>query len=83
MTLQKFSLADLDRVYYAEACEPIVAASKKGTIQIQALARDYYHGKSIVREVSEQIGFTTARYFATVFNEHYHCTPQQFREQAG
>jgi hypothetical protein len=27
--------------------------------------------------------FTTARYIATVFNEHYHCTPQQFREQAG
>ena len=26
---------------------------------------------------------TTARYFATVFNEHYHCTPQQFREQVG
>jgi len=47
MTLQRFSLADLDRVYYAEACEPIAAASKKGTIQIQALARDYYHGKPI------------------------------------
>jgi len=47
MTLQRFSLADLDRVYYAEACEPIVAASRRGTIQIQALARDYYHGKPI------------------------------------
>jgi len=29
-----------------------------------------------IREVDEQIGTTTARYFATVFNEHYHCTPQ-------
>ena len=34
-------------VYYAEACEPIVAASKEGTIQIQALGRGYYHGKPI------------------------------------
>jgi AraC-like DNA-binding protein len=50
MTLQKFSLADLDRVYYAEACEPIVAASRRGTIQIQALARDYYHGKPIAED---------------------------------
>jgi hypothetical protein len=32
------------------------------------------------RGMSMQIGFTTARYFATVFNEHDHCTPQQFRE---
>ncbi len=47
MTLQESSLADFDRVYYAEACEPIVAASKKGTIQIQTLARGYYHGKPI------------------------------------
>ncbi len=46
-TLQKFSLADLDRVYFAEACDPIVAASQEGTIEIQALARDYYHGKAI------------------------------------
>ncbi|HUT94223.1 MAG TPA: helix-turn-helix transcriptional regulator [Thermoguttaceae bacterium] len=34
-----------------------------------------------IRQIAEQIGFTTARYFATVFNEHCHCTPQQFREQ--
>ncbi len=34
-----------------------------------------------IRQIAEQIGFTTARYFATVFNEHYHCTPQQFRQQ--
>ncbi len=63
MTLQKFSLADLDRVYYAAACEPIVAASKRGTIQIPALARDYYHGKLIpddeiaaVQQFREQVG---------------------------
>jgi AraC-like DNA-binding protein len=36
-----------------------------------------------IRQVAEQIGFTTARYFATVFHEHYHRTPQQFREQPG
>ncbi|HUT11787.1 MAG TPA: hypothetical protein VMY42_14905 [Thermoguttaceae bacterium] len=46
-TLQRFSIADLDRVYYAKACDPIVAASEEGTIEIQALARDYYHGKPI------------------------------------
>jgi hypothetical protein len=40
VTLQTFSLADLDRVYFSETCEPIVAASQRGTIQIQALARD-------------------------------------------
>ena len=34
-----------------------------------------------IRQIAEQVGFTTARYFATVFNERYHCTPQQFREQ--
>ena len=34
-----------------------------------------------IRQIAEQVGFTTVRYFATVFNEHYHCTPQQFREQ--
>lgn len=56
VTLQRFSLADLDRVYYAEACEPIVAASKKGAIQIQALARDYYHGKPFSTRI------TTARH---------------------
>jgi AraC family L-rhamnose operon regulatory protein RhaS len=48
--LQRFSLDDLDRVYYAEACEPIVAAAREGTIEIQALARDYYHGKPIPDE---------------------------------
>ena len=28
---------------------------------------------------AEQIGFTTARYFATVFNEHYHCPCSQVK----
>jgi AraC family L-rhamnose operon regulatory protein RhaS len=45
--LQRFSLANLDHVYYAEDCEPLVAASRDGTIELQVLARDDYHGKSI------------------------------------
>ena len=38
-------------------------------------------GTLTIRQIAEQIGFTTARYLATVFNERYHCTPQQFRGQ--
>jgi transcriptional regulator GlxA family with amidase domain len=36
-----------------------------------------------IGQVAEQIGCIIARYFVKVFHEHYHRTPQQFREQAG
>lgn len=59
--------------------EGLVGAS--GSCQLrQAVCGLCEENTLTIREVSEQIGFTTARYFATVFNEHYHCTPQQFRE---
>lgn len=67
--LQRFSLADLDRVYDCRLQRAVHLLREENTLTI--------------RQVAEQIGFTTARYFATVFHEHYHRTPQQFRDQAG
>ena len=63
-TLQRFSIADLNRVYCAKACDSIVAASEEGTIEIQALARDYYHGKPIPDDeiaAVKYLGFWGAR----------------------
>ena len=34
-----------------------------------------------VTQVSQDCGFSTAQYFATVFGHHFGCTPREFRER--
>lgn len=35
-----------------------------------------------IAEIAKRCGLPDARRFATVFKQHYHCTPKHFREQA-
>jgi AraC family L-rhamnose operon regulatory protein RhaS len=75
----------LGETRFSHYCKEIVNVTLSEYLQHCRLERAAHlwqkKGTLTIRQFAEQNGFTTARYFATVFNELYHCTPQQFREQ--
>lgn len=39
------------------------------------------HSKLSINEISDQTGFSTSRYFSTVFKQHTGCSPTQYKEE--
>ena len=39
------------------------------------------HTELSVNDIADKTGFSTARYFSTVFKQHTGCSPTQYREK--
>lgn len=50
-------------------------------LRIERAIRLLTHSKLSINEISEQIGFSTSRYFSTVFKQYTGCSPTQYKEE--
>lgn len=52
-------------------------------IRMEAAARQLCESQARVREIAESVGFPSAKHFSHVFGQYFHCSPMEYRMNAG
>jgi AraC family L-rhamnose operon regulatory protein RhaS len=75
----------LARTRFAHHCRKLTNLSPMEYLQRQRVEKSkllLVHGGQSITDIALNCGFASSAYFASVFRQHVHCTPREFRDAA-